>query len=373
MSHILNFHLPYIESLRAQGYSVDIAAENACAHPLTDNFYDLEFVKNPLSLQNLKTVSCLRDLMLRNHYDIVISNSTLSGAASRTAAKMLGSDRPRCVHISHGYMFDNKNSIRSQIYRTAERFCAGVTDTLVVMNREDLILSLRFRLGKKIFFTNGMGLDISKYPLISDDEIRNFRKKLGANDNTIIFLCAGELSDRKNQRLLIEAFDIVTRKFPDTLLLLAGTGDKLGELRLLVQKLELNRKVRFLGHRNDMNTIYRSSDALLSASKMEGLPFNVMESLYCGTPVIVSDIKGHKDLIKNGSNGLLFSIEDQDPLSASKAMAKILEDPLVLSGLKQRTFLEKKYYLENVRPELLSVITGHRPSAEINSPEGAFK
>ena len=44
-----------------------------------------------------------------------------------------------------------------------------------------------------------------------------------------------------------------------------------------------------------------------SASRMEGLPFNLLESLYCHVPVIASDIKGHRDLIRNGENGLLFS------------------------------------------------------------------
>ena len=155
--------------------------------------------------------------------------------------------------------------------------------------------------------------------------------------------------------------------------MLAGSGDRLYELKRLVQRLELTQKVRFLGHYKDMNTLYRSSDVLLSASKMEGLPFNVMEALYCGTPVIASDIKGHKELIKSGYNGLMFKIDKHDPAAAAKLMNSVLSNKSFLDRLRLNTFLQDKFCLESVRPELVSVITGHRPSAEIKSPEGAFK
>ncbi len=363
MSHILNFHIPYIESLRQQGYSVDIAAEGAVPHPLTNRCYDMRFVKDPLSIQNIRTVSMLREIMLKNNYDIVISNSTLSGAAARTAAAMLGKSRPECVHISHGYMFDKGMNARSQIYRTIERLCAGVTDKLVVMNREDLILALRFRLGKRIFFTDGMGLDTEKFPPVSEDERKKCRMSFGASDDTMMFLCCGELSGRKNQALLIEAFDIFHRRHPDSLLLLAGNGGSKNELKMLVQKLELDRNIRFLGHRTDMNILYRSSDVLLSASKMEGLPFNVLEALYCGLPVIASDIKGHRDLIDKNC-GMLFRIDAHGAEGAAKAMAEVSDNKNLHSALKSGSHLDEKYYIQSVRPKLLSVITRQKPAAK---------
>lgn len=363
MSHILNFHIPYIELLREQGCTVDIAAEDACSHPLINRYYDMKFVKNPLSAQNLKTVSLLRRLMRSNRYDMVISNSTLSGAAARMAAGMLGNERPECVHISHGYMFDNKMNVRSEMYRTVEKLCAGVTDTLVVMNREDLVLALCHRLGKRIYFTNGMGLDTEKFPPVSAAVRSASRKKLGASENTMVFLCAGELSGRKNQTLLIEAFDMFHKRHRDSLLLLAGSGGLMNDLKLLVQRLELERNVRFLGHCSDMNTLYRSSDILLSASKMEGLPFNVLEALFCGLPVIASDIKGHRDLL--GKNyGLLFSLDGDGALNAARAMTAVSDNKRLLNFLRSNACLKEKYYIENVRPKLFSVITGQKTAAE---------
>jgi glycosyltransferase involved in cell wall biosynthesis len=46
-------------------------------------------------------------------------------------------------------------------------------------------------------------------------------------------------------------------------------------------------------------------DAAVSASRYEGLPFNLMEAMACGLPILASDIKGHRDLLA-GTDGTLF-------------------------------------------------------------------
>ena len=48
----------------------------------------------------------------------------------------------------------------------------------------------------------------------------------------------------------------------------------------------------------------------MSASRSEGLPFNVMEAMYAGLPVVASDVKGHRDLVEHGTTGLLYPYGD---------------------------------------------------------------
>ena len=357
MSHIINFHLPYIEYFRSRGYEIHAAAEGAEAHPLIDKCFDMRFVKNPLSPANLKTVSRLKKLISENKYIMVCSNSTLAGAALRLAVKRIRKNRPYCVHISHGYMFDGGRSIRSVIYRSAERLTAGVTDSLIVMNSEDLELAKRYRLGKDIRFTYGMGLRGDRFPEISSSERSAFRKSLALPDDSVIFLCVGEFSGRKNQTMLIEALEMLHLKYKSISLVFAGEGSTLEECRRLAARLELNGHIRFLGHTSDVNTLYRSCDVLLSGALMEGLPFNVMEALHCGIPVIASKIKGHTDLISDGVNGLLFDVNAKDPVSE---LAGVINSYMKNAGLqktlKANAFLDKKYYIESVEPKLLSIL-----------------
>ena len=55
---------------------------------------------------------------------------------------------------------------------------------------------------------------------------------------------------------------------------------------------------------------YPLCDIVVSPSQAEGLPFHLMEAMSCGLPAVVSDIKGHRDLISPGKNGLLFPLGD---------------------------------------------------------------
>lgn len=353
ISHILNFHLPYLRHFRDKGYIIDVAAEGCCNNPLIDNCYDLSFVKNPLSVQNIKTVSDLKALMKKNQYSLVCSNSTLAGAAAKLAAGQLGKDKPFLVHISHGYMFSLNGGMSSAIYRTAERLTASAVDELVVMNSEDYMLAKKFRLGKKLHFINGMGLCPERFPEITCTQRAETRKLLGVEDDQRLLLCVGELSARKNQTMLLEAFDRIHRNHPDTVLALSGSGKTEKACRLTAERLELEQCVRFLGHRNDINSLYRSSDLLISASSMEGLPFNVMEALYCRLPVAASRIKGHTDLLKNESFGVLF---DNDPVSAADTIDELLSDPARLEQMKKTAHLDKKYMVENAAPALLKIL-----------------
>ncbi|MBQ9461738.1 MAG: glycosyltransferase [Clostridia bacterium] len=374
MSHIINFHLPYIEHFKGKGYAVDIAAEGAKSHALTDRCFDMQFVKNPLSAKNLKTVRKLKRLISENEYTMVYSNSTLAGAALRLAVKGTGKKkRPYCVHISHGYMFDTGSGLHSFIYRTAEKLTAGVTDSLVVMNGEDLELARRYKLGKNIYFTNGMGLVAERFPVISREERTAFRSSLNLNDDSVLFLCVGEFSKRKNQTLLINALEKLHLKYKNAVLVFAGDGGTLNECRSLVSSLELDGRVRFLGHTKDVNTLYRSCDVLISGALMEGLPFNVMEALHCGMPVIASDIKGHSDLITDGTNGLLFIVHAKDTVSElSKAISSYMDNDRLQNKLKANAFLDKKYYIDSVEPKLLSILDKDFDETQIKSPEVSY-
>ncbi len=369
VSHILNFHLPYISLLKERGYIVDIAAQGKTDETLFDNSYDIRYVKNPLSPQNLKTISRLKKLMKENRYTAVYSNSTLAGAAMRMAVKQLGKSRPYCIHISHGYMFDDKKSLRSVIYRTAEKMTAGVTDTLIVMNSEDKRLAEKYKLGKSIYYTCGMGLCTDKLPPVDRETRSVIRKSLGAEGDDLIFLCVGEFSSRKNQTLLINALEKAVKQDRHCMLVFAGEGSTLEECRRLVNKYELETNTRFLGHVKNVNSLYRSADVLISGAKMEGLPFNVMEALYCGMPVIASDIKGHSDLVRNGFNGLLFSLDTLDPAGqAAQLMNKLMTDRKYLRTLRSNAALDEKYTIDSVKPQLIKLLDIEK----IKTPEVSY-
>ena len=88
-------------------------------------------------------------------------------------------------------------------------------------------------------------------------------------------------------------------------------------------------RLHFPGHVADMASLYRAADAAVSASRYEGLPFNIMEAMHCGLPVVASRVKGHVDLIEEGRNGLLYEYGNVDACAGQ--LQRLIGDP----GLRQ--------------------------------------
>jgi glycosyltransferase EpsD len=102
---------------------------------------------------------------------------------------------------------------------------------------------------------------------------------------------------------------------PEIKLILAGDGSLLEEMKELTEELEIEEQVLFPGYITNIQELYSCCQAAVTTSKIEGLPFHVMEALCCNLPVIASNIKGHQELISHRENGLLFDSEDEAQLA----------------------------------------------------------
>ena len=91
------------------------------------------------------------------------------------------------------------------------------------------------------------------------------------------------------------------------------------------------------------------ANAAISASRSEGLPFNIMEAMYTGLPVVASAVKGHEDLIRDGETGLLYPYGDAD--ACARAVLRLLDSPELREKLvRQARENVLQYGLERVLP-----------------------
>ncbi len=83
--------------------------------------------------------------------------------------------------------------------------------------------------------------------------------------------------------------------------------------------------VRLLGHRDDIETVYRAMDLLVLASHREGYPRAAMEAAASGLPLVVTDIRGCRQVVDPGRNGVLVPVGD--PTALADAIGGLVEDP----------------------------------------------
>lgn len=355
MSHIKNFHLPYLEAFRRKGYEIWVAANGAEPIPQADYVINVPFCKSFCSPRNAGAVIQLRRLLATTPFDLLSTHTALASAVVRLAVLLTWkSRRPKVIVTCHGYLFHETDGRKKWAYLLPEKICAPVTSALMVMNREDLEIARKHRLTKgTLHFIKGMGFCPEKFAPINREDRDLARKKMGFCQNDFLFLCAAEFSKRKDQASLIRAFLKFCREAPNAYLLLAGDGALRQDCQTLAEACP--GRVRFLGQVENMPALYPICDCAVTASHIEGLPFNVLEALFCGLPVIARDTKGHRDLIADHENGLLYRQEAE--LTAS--MDTLYRDRDLygrLSGAARESVAE--YTLPRVLPGIMRIYEG---------------
>lgn len=122
-----------------------------------------------------------------------------------------------------------------------------------------------------------------------DKEMRKMkRKELGLNDEFVLGH-VGRLSYQKNHKFLIEVFSEVHKKDANTILLLIGVGEKEQEIKEQVHTLGLDKAVKFLGNRSDVNELYQAMDVFVMPSFFEGIPVTGIEAQFSGLTCVFSD------------------------------------------------------------------------------------
>ena len=132
----------------------------------------------------------------------------------------------------------------------------------------------------------------------------------------------GELDDNKNHVTVINA--LAELDCGDVYYMICGVGDKEAYLREQAEKKGIASRVILCGYRRDIPDIIHAADIFVFPSKHEGLPVSLMEAMAGGLPIICSDIRGNRDLIRDGDNGYLFRSEDVDELKMK--LQKLLFD-----------------------------------------------
>lgn len=319
MIHINNFHIPYINFFKQQGYEVHIAARGNEKPAPADLLHDVGITKSILSFQNITAALKLSRIIKKYRYDLILTHTALAGAVGRLAVLLAGKGRTRVIHTVHGYLFWNGcGFVKRLIYRLPEFLMRGVTDCVITMNEEDTVTAQRLvKKGGTVRKVPGMGVDGSRFAPASVYDRGESRQRLSIPDDAFVAVYAAEFSKRKNHIELIKAIPQIAAAVPRFLLLLCGTGDLQSRIEAEVQRLGISPNVRFMGWCGNIEEVYKAADMSISTSISEGLPFNVMEAQLSGLPVVASNIRGHTDLIVHGVTGWLYPPGDHEALASA--------------------------------------------------------
>lgn len=159
---------------------------------------------------------------------------------------------------------------------------------------------------------------------------------------TFRFLNIAYLKEKKNHKLLIEAFDLVQRKKPKIQLDIIGNGELREDLTTLVEEKGLSNKITFLGllDREAVKEKLEESHASILTSKIETFGVCVIESLAAGRPAIATKCGGPEEIIKPEDG---YIVEEHKAEKVAEAMLSMIDNYDQFNTLEISKRCENRY------------------------------
>ena len=303
-------------------------------------------------IANLVAYKQLLTLMTVEKFDLVHCHTPMGGVLGRLAAKE--TKTAPVIYTAHGFHFFKGAPLYNWLlFYPIEKILAHYTDILITINNEDYIRARKFILRRNGTLENVNGIGIRtqemKKPILKEDFCHN----LGISKDSFIITSVGELTRRKNHKVVIKALAKMNHSLP-VVYIICGTGSNKGKLEKLAKRLNMSNKVLFLGYRQDIKDILSITDCFVFPSLQEGLPVALMEAMAVGLPIICSKVRGNIDLIENFKGG--FLVRAKSSREYASAINKIVLDKKLRKdmGAYNKNII-KKYSIESINKKMKDI------------------
>ncbi len=270
--------------------------------------------------------------LLRDRYELVHTHTTKGGAVGRLAAHW--AKVPAVVHTVHGFAFHEFSSrLATWLGAAVERRLARWCDRIIFVNHFDCQRAEELGIGRpeqRITIYNGIsesvlarGRNVSRRELLTE---------LHLPDEALLCVFVGRLAPQKGLTYLLEAMATVQSHLDRPMhLALVGRGESQEQLTRQAASLGLADRVHFLGFRDDGIRWTGGADVFVLPSLWEGHSISLLEAMGLARPIVASDIKGNRESITHGRDGLLTP--PRDPQALAQAIVQLGKDPALARSL----------------------------------------
>jgi glycosyltransferase involved in cell wall biosynthesis len=366
---ITDFLIPHIRLLENIGYEVTICTqftghEEKVKQSLPKTkLYQIPFSRSVFRLDNFRAYKWLKKHMKEENYDLVHVHNPIPAFLTRLAAPK----DQTLLYTAHGLHFHEHGSKLSNfIFYKAEKINVNKTTGIIVMNPDDYRNVQKLFPDEKIHYVKGVGVDCIWYDpsRFTKEEKMDLRKELGITVDKKIITHVAEVNENKRQIDTVLAAEELKKSRDDFIVLLVGQGPLSDEIKEEINQRSLQDYVRVLGFRQDVDKLLSITDIGLLLSLREGLPRSVMEMMSMEIPVIGTNIRGTRDLIRKEENGYL--VAPKEPKEVAQKMQDLLQNDVKRKqmGKRARDIIEREYDIH--------VILEHMRKIYENSKNGMY-
>jgi glycosyltransferase involved in cell wall biosynthesis len=291
----------------------------------------------------------LAAILKQEQIQIVHTHSSKAGFLGRWAARLAGV--PCIVHTVHGWgFFKDQFFLTRFLYQTLERWTAPITDTMIVVSRDNEIEGLFHEIGRKKQYSVIHSGIIPQNYVLSSTNARKARHMFNPQNRPCV-LVLSNFKKQKSPLDVVETAKKLVLKVPSVLFLWAGDGPLMPRVKEAIEQEGLSKYFKLLGWREDVAELLAASDVMFLASLHEGLPRVVLQTMAAGKPVVATAVNGTPEAVQQGVTGYLTRPHATNKMAETLAkilMNKTLARKMGKAGQKslKGTFLMDKMLLE---------------------------
>jgi len=333
----------------------------------------LDSLRRPVSpLHDLRAVVRIYGELTRLRPAIVHTHMAKAGLLGRLATVFYNltrgsAPRARVVHTYHGHVLEGYfNALITGIFVALERLLARASDRIIAISPAiERELRDGFGIGRADQYrVVPLGFDLSAFAAVDDASRARARQDLSIDADAEVVSTVGRLTAIKQHRLFLDTVARAARSRPRIVALIAGDGELRAELESYAAQLGIANRVRFLGWRRDLPTIYGATDVFLLTSRNEGTPVALIEAMATGVTGVSTDVGGVKDVIDSDAVG--GRVPDNDAEALAAAVVRYLADPGLrrMSGQRARSAVLHRYSLERLVRDIAELYAELVPDAQ---------
>jgi glycosyltransferase involved in cell wall biosynthesis len=161
------------------------------------------------------------------------------------------------------------------------------------------------------------GLELPPAPTRSEA-----RLSLGLAPDAPVIAFVARLTKVKRPDRFVAVARLVAARRPDAVFVVVGEGEELADMQR--QGSDLGERIRYLGWRSDVETVYAAADVTVLTSDNEGMPVSLIEAASVGCPAVTTDVGSAGEVVEDGVSGHVTALE---PEALADATVRILSDP----------------------------------------------
>ena len=283
---------------------------------------------------DLRALGSLVRILRRERFDLVQTHNPKPGVLGRVAARVART--PAIVNTVHGlYATPQDRFPRRAAVLGAEWLAARCSHLELYQSEEDLDWARRARIvpaHRSALLGNGIDLRAFDPAAVSQQRVAALRRELGIAPEAVVVGAVGRLVAEKGYRELFEATRAVRAARPEVVFLVVGDPDDEKWDAITAEEMAASGEhVLFAGWRNDVRELLALMEVFVLASWREGMPRSAIEAAAMGKAMVLTDIRGCREVARDQREALL--VPPRDPARLAQAIERLVEDAGLRSHL----------------------------------------